>query len=382
MTPKVFRSTKFVLAARNLQRSGGRLWVSLFGIAFATFLMCIQGSLLYSFIRAASRVVDSVDADLWIISKGTPTFDYVSSIPERYAELALGVEGVHDAGRGIAGWSPIQRPNGNKTLVMIIGVEKKYQGQLPDVVDMANAVGFADSGLVLDASDASRLGYDKFSSAVQIAGRRGYLLAETSGFASFIGSPLIFTSYVDAHQYLNMDRTQTSFIILHVSSGHDPASVRDVLRSRFRDVDVWTSSELSWRSRQFWLVQTGAGGALTTAAVLGFGIGLVLVAQAIYGITAENIEEFATMKAMGASDRDVHSVVLIQSLLCGIFGGIFGLLAVEPFSVVLRVMVSWMTVPFWMYLVVVGALAFLCILASLIAARPAVRIEPARVFRA
>lgn len=86
-------SIKARLAVRNLLRSGGRFRVSLFGIAFATFLICVQGSLLYSFTLTASRVVDSAHADLWIIGKGTPTFDYVTSIPERYAQLALGVEG-------------------------------------------------------------------------------------------------------------------------------------------------------------------------------------------------------------------------------------------------------------------------------------------------
>jgi putative ABC transport system permease protein len=373
---------KLVLAARNLQRSGGRVWVSLFGIAFATFLMCIQGSLLYSFVRAASRVVDSIDADLWIISKGTPTFDYVSPIPERYADLALGIAGIRDAGRGIAGWASIRRPDGDSNLVMVIGVEKKYQGRLPDIAKIADRSGYSDFAVVLDASDATRLGYDRSLREVQISGRRGYYLAETNGFASFIGSPLIFTSYVDAHQYLRLERTQASFIALHVVPGYRPAVVRDALRSRFPDVDVWTSSELSWRSRLFWLAQTGAGGALTVAAVLGFGIGLVLVAQAIYGITAENIDEFATMKAMGASDRDVHTVVLVQSFICGIVGGVFGLSGVEPFTTLLRVMVSWISVPLWMYLVVVGALALLCVLASLIAARPALQVEPARVFRA
>src|SRR5262249_33444414 len=99
-----FNSMKAALAVRNLRRSGGRLWVSLFGIAFATLLMAVQGSLLHSFTRAASQIVDAVDADLWIVGKGTPTFDYVSPIPERYAFLALGVDGVRDAGRGIAGW--------------------------------------------------------------------------------------------------------------------------------------------------------------------------------------------------------------------------------------------------------------------------------------
>ena len=375
-------SMKAVLAVRNLRRSGGRLWVSLFGIAFATFLMGVQGSLLHSFTRAASRVVDSVDADLWIVGKGTPTFDYVSPIPERYAFLALGIDGVRDAGRGIAGWAPIQRPNGDRTLVMLIGVESGYRGRLPVVADVAAARGLSDSALVIDATDAGTLGFDGTLQTAQIASRRGYFVGETSGFASFLGSPLVFSDYIDAHRFLRMERTQASFILLHVASGSDPTAVRDVLRSRLTDVDIWTTNEFSWQSRIFWLVQTGAGGALTVAAVLGFGIGLVLVAQTIYSITAENIEEYATMKAMGASNGDVQIVVLLQSLICGILGGLFGLLIIEPFAALLRFMVRWMSVPYWMYFVVAGALTLLCVLASLIAARPAVRVDPGRVFRA
>jgi putative ABC transport system permease protein len=377
-----FKSMKVALAVRNLRRSGGRLWISLFGIAFATFLMAVQGSLLYSFTRAASQIVDSADADLWIVGKGTPTFDYVSPIPERYAVLALGVDGVRDAGRGIAGWAAIERPDGDRTLVMLIGVERPYRGGLPAVADLAAAKGLSDSALVLDATDARTLGFDGTLRTAQVAARRGSLTAETKGFASFIGSPLLFAEYVDAHRFLRMERTQASFIVLHVAPGHAPAAVRDALRSRLTDVDVWQTAELSWKSRIFWLVQTGAGGALTVAAVLGFGIGLVLVAQAIYSITAENIEEYATMKAMGASKRDVQTVVLIQSLLCGVVGGLFGLVSVAPASALLRLLVTWMSVPYWAYLVVAGAVTLLCILASLIAARPAVRVDPGRVFRA
>ena len=71
----LFGEMKFTLAVRNLLRSGGRLWVSLFGIVFATFLMGLQGSLLFSFTRAASRIVDAVSAP--------------SRCCQRYADLRL-----------------------------------------------------------------------------------------------------------------------------------------------------------------------------------------------------------------------------------------------------------------------------------------------------
>jgi putative ABC transport system permease protein len=375
-------SMRATLAVRNLLRSGGRFWVSLFGIAFATFLMCVQGSLLYSFTLTASRVVDSVRADLWIIGKGTPTFDYVTSIPERYAQYALGIEGVLDAGRGASGWAPIERPNGDRTLVMIIGVEERYRGELPPVRELAAASGLSDSAIVVDETDAITIGFDGRVQGAQIGFQRSHLFAKTRGFASFIGTPLVFSDYTDVRRFLRLEQTQTSFVVLNVKPGQDVRNVRDALRSRFSDVDVWTQAELSTRSRLFWLIQTGAGAALLLAAILGFGIGLVLVAQTIYSITAENVEEFATMKAMGASRFDVQLVVLVQSIICGIFGGTLGLLVVEPYVRASRSIVTWLAVPWWMYFLVSAALLLLCVLASLIAVRPAVSVDPGRVFRA
>lgn len=376
-----FGRMKFALALRNLLHSGARLWVSLFGIAFATFLMGFQGSLLYSFTLAASRIVDAVAADLVILGKGTPTFEYVSSIPERYATLALGVDGVSDAGRGIVGWAPIQRPNGDHTLIALVGIERRFRGELPDVFDLAAAKGRSDWALAIDATDAKVLQYAD-THAVQIGSHRGYFVAEVNGFSSFIGSPYIFADYVDAHNYLNLESTQVSLLLLRVAPGHDPIAVRDALRARLPDIDVWTRSELAWKSRLFWLVQTGAGAALSLAAILGFFIGLVVVVQTIYSITAENVEEYATMKAIGASNGDVRTVVLIQSFVCGVLGGCVGLLLIRPFAALVRPAVTWITVPGWIYAVVGVAIALLCAAASLIAARPAVAIDPGRVFRA
>jgi putative ABC transport system permease protein len=373
---------KAILALRNLLRSGGRLWVSLFGIVFATFLMGLQSSLLYSFTLAASRIIDAVDADLLIVGKGTPTFDYVSPVPERYAFLALGIAGVADAGRGIAGWAPIERPNGERTLTFVIGVEDGFRGSLPAVLAIAAAHGLSDSAVVIDATDAPTLQFADAPRLVQLAAQRAQLISMTEGFSSFLGSPYIFTEYTDARRYLRLERTQVSFLMLRVAPGLDPIAIRDLLRARFADVDVWTKAEFSTKSRRFWLIQTGAGGALTLAALLGFCIGLVVVAQTIYSITAENIEEYATLKAMGASNADIRTVVLIQSLVCGVVGGAAGLLAVRPFAALMRPVVTWITVPVWTYAMVAVALVLLCVLASLIAARPAINVDPGRVFRA
>jgi len=86
------------------------------------------------------------------------------------------------------------------------------------------------------------------------------------------------------------------------------------LGKRLPEVDVLTRDEFARKSRTYWTIKTGAGGAILTAAVLGFLIGLVVVSQTIYANTMENIEEYATLKALGAPKSLVARIVLTQGL--------------------------------------------------------------------
>jgi putative ABC transport system permease protein len=375
-------SKRALLAYRNLRRAGGRWWVSLFGIFFATFLMSIQGSLLYGFAAAASRTVDAVDADIWMVAKGTPAFEFVSQIPERYADLALGIDGVSATGRGVASWAPFQRSDGERTYVLAVGIEDAFRGRIPSLTMRAAAIGVADSAVEIDESDAHTLHYQKGVAHVQISNQRAFLIGTTTGFSTFLGPPLVMGRYTDVRRYVRYDRPDVGMVLVRVGAGADPAVVRNRLRQRFEDVDVWTAAEFSSRSRIYWLVQTGAGAALSLAAVLGFAIGLVIVAQTMYALTAENIEEFATLRTFGASDADIRSIVMTQSLICGTIGGSAGLVLVKPFTDLARSSITWMFVPSWMYALIPVLVLLLCIGAALIAVRPALTIDPGRVFRA
>jgi putative ABC transport system permease protein len=369
-------------AFKNLIRARGHLLISMLGIAFAAFLMAIQGSLLYGFTLAASRIVDAIDADIVMVAPGIPTFEYVAPIEERLVYLARGVPGVASTGRGYAGWASFQKVSGDRTLVFCVGIDRDFRGRAPDMPGETVALGGFVTPVVTDLSDRHITGAGAEPVRVSIGGRRADLVQETKGFASFLGSPFVFGDLEDIRRFLRYDRTALSFVTVRAEPGADPIAVRDALRERFPNVDVLTRHELSSRSRSYWLMQTGAGGALMLAALLGFLIGVSVVAQTIYSLTVASVDEYATLKAMGASNRYVMSIVLLQSLLCGALGAAIGLALVGPFAVLGRNIVAWLTVPGWMYGLVVVAVALLCTLAALIAARPALSAEPARVFRA
>jgi putative ABC transport system permease protein len=370
-------------ALRNLSAGKGKLVASVLGVAFAAFLMAVQGGLLVGFTLAASRAADAVNADIWIVPKGVPAFDFVSALPGRYADIALGAPGVTETGLGVAGWTPFSKPDGDRTVVQIIGVDRRFRGSLPDVPKAGYLVAVADSPVVIDHTEAGSLGVTEHAvDRVEARLHRAAVVEQVSGFSSFLGPPLLFASYYDAASFLDMPPDYAAFILVRVNSEAEVPIAKDWLRSRFSNADIWTKAEFSTRSRLFWLIKTGAGGALTLAAVLGFAIGLVVVGQTVYGLTTDAIEEYATLRALGASEEYIRQIVQTQSLTCGVVGGLLGLILVPPFKMLALNLVTWLVVPGWIYVVVVAALFLMCTLAARIGVQPAIATDPARVFRA
>jgi putative ABC transport system permease protein len=174
---------------------------------------------------------------------------------------------------------------------------------------------------------------------------------------------------------------EAMYVLLRIDRGYSTSEVQQNLRQRLPEVDVLTRDEFARKSRTYWTIKTGAGGAILTAALLGFLIGLVVVSQTIYANTMENIEEYATLKALGASQAFVARIVLTQALICGAVGSILGLLAVPSIGYA-KSLIPWIYTPWWLLLVMVVPSLAMCALASIASVRSALTVEPGRVFRA
>src|ERR1700689_357322 len=123
---------------------------------------------------------------------------------------------------------------------------------------------------------------------------------------------------------------ETMFILVKVQPGSAIPTGERELQARFPMVDVSTQKEFSHRARLYWTSQTGAGGAISAAALMGFIIGLTLVSQAIYSTTMENIEEFATLKALGATSAYIVRVIVAQAIMAALAGYFLGVLLTIP----------------------------------------------------
>lgn len=369
------------LAWRNLSHNRLRFVVTLIGIAFATFLMVFQGSLFTGFVCASSKVIEASDAELWIVPRGVSCVEFGAPLPQRFRDLAQGVPGVARVERLAAGYVTYQKPSGLREAVFLLGVEPGNARVPTPFLNGASGAVLSET-LLVDKSNAAKLEAGSGAVEVEINRQRARVGGVIEGFGSFLGAPYVFTGYTDATRYLGLGAEETMFLLAHSAPETEVETVRRALQARLTEADVLTRVEFARRSQFFWVVKTGAGGALLTAGLLGFIVGLVIVSQNIYATTLENLEEFATLKAIGAPAAYVRGVVLNQALISGVAGATLGLLATFPLVKLTLRFISWVYTPWWLPLGVIVVSLLMCMLASLVSVKKVIALEPGRVFRA
>ena len=369
------------LALRNLLHDPTRFVVTSLGVAFAVFLMIFQGSLLIGFFRAAAKVIDATDSDLWIAPRGVVCFDFAATLDSRFREIAQGISGVESVNPISVTFVGYQVPDGQHRTVVLIGADPKVglRFPLPYLPDSGGAL--EPESILVDETNVQELEIDTVPSAVEINGRRAHIAGIVHGFSSFLGSPYVFASYEDAARYSRLGRQTAAYLTVRVARGYDVAAVKDKLALELPEVDVWTQVQFEHRSQWYWLGKTGAGAAILTAAVLAFLIGLILVSQTIYATTMEHLEEFATLKALGASKRFTAKIVLTQAFVFCAAGGVVGVGCAIPVVKLAQSAVAWIYTPLWLVPVVLLPSLLMCMLASITSIRTALSVEPAKVFR-
>ena len=148
-----------------------------------------------------------------------------------------------------------------------------------------------------------------------------------------------------------------------------------------RGVDVYTRTEWSWKTRRYWSIQTGLGLGIGVTVLLGFLVGTAIVGQTIYASTMEHLREYGTLKAMGATNRELAGIILEQSLLSGAFGYVAGVVVTVLTLPIYNRLQLAMVIPGWLYIVMIGLTFTMCTISSLVAVRRAMRVDPVVVFR-
>lgn len=372
------------LAWKSMLVDRSKLLTSLLGVTFAVVLVNLQGGLLLGLIQKASLLVDYGQAEIWVGHRHMHNVDMGSFIPERWLQRVRSVEGVERAEPYIVMFGQATTPSGQFENVVVVGCEPaSLLGNAWIMAEGSSAAIRHPDGVFIDACDAARLGECRIGDVRSINGHRAKVVGMTHGIVGFTTNPYVFTTLERARtKYATgVPPGQCSYFLVRTRPGTDVADVVRRIRERVPELDVHDRRTYGLMCMEYWLTRTGIGISFGLAALLGLLVGLAVVAQTLYASVTERLKEFATLKALGATDRCVGRFLLAQALGTALLGAAFGIVS----AVVLGRAIASPRAPVILTLPVAALSVLLVVVVCLLAASlPYVRIrrlDPASVLR-
>ena len=369
------------LAFRNLFQDRLRLIATVVGIGFSMVLVIIQMGLYVSFEEMVTVMIDHASADLWIVSRGSKSFEDPSLLDERERFRALSIHGVVEAVPMVAGVARWRAPSGATSPIFIVGADRREDGILPwNLVEGSLESLEIPGAVAIDQSYFDRLETSRIGESAEINDQTVKVLEITHGIRSFTTMPYVFVAPGQARSLTGTPPNKASYFIVRLAQGVNATDIRDQLRTRLTDADVLTPAEFGQRSRTFWVSGTGAGAALLMGSLLALIVGTVIVAQTLYSSTKDHLYEFATLRAIGSSSGYIIEVIIIQALLSAVIG--FGLAAGIGSIVVWATAETALPVVMTpaMILIVLMVTILMSVLSAALAIMKVMRIDPVLVF--
>ncbi|MDX2288519.1 MAG: FtsX-like permease family protein [Hyphomicrobiaceae bacterium] len=370
------------LAYRNLFHDKLSLVVTLIGIVFSVVLLAFQSGIYLGIERTIAAIIDRTDGELWILPIGTKSVDDPSLLPGREQYGAMSVPGVKHTEVLVMGFSRWRKQNGGATTVLLVGSDlTNPAGFQPwNVIDGSVGQLAAPKFVAVDKTYFRDLDVKGMGEPAEINGHSVVVGAVTKGIRSFTTMPYVFTTLGRAQSMLNSQREQASYVLVKLEDGADVDAVRQALREKLPDAEVLKREEFRARSINYWLFHTAAGSGLIAGTALALIVGIVIVAQTLYASTKDHLNEFATLRALGASSGYIVRVILLQALISAFVGYAFGMaLTMSIFKLAEGTTLNVVMTPGLAVLLLVVTVA-MCTVAAVSAIFKVIRIDPASVF--
>ena len=374
-------SLALTLASRNLFHDLLRFVATMVGIVFSVVLVMVQMGLFLGFGHMVTTMIDHASTDLWIVPKGAKCFEDPSLLDLKLRNKVATLDGVATVVPLVIGFSDWRQDSGEMTPVFIVGADLRDRVLEPWNVTDGNVQNLSQGySVAVDSSYFDRLGVTGVGSTAEIRGKKVKVVALTDGIRSFTTTPYVFVDLKNARTLTGTPGDRANDLLVRLNPNADRGKVVEAIRAQVGNAEVLTTAEFRDRSRSFWLFGTGAGAALFAGALLGVIVGTVIVAQTLYSSTKDHLNEFATLRAMGSSNRYIYNVIIYQALINAVIGFLvaYGIGAVVVEATAKSALPIVITT--WLVIALAALTLVMCVTSALGAIFRVVRIDPATVF--
>jgi putative ABC transport system permease protein len=381
----------FRYALRNLLQNKMRLVMSLGGVALALSLILALDAIMTGVEGRLSTYIDHSGADVFVSQAGVRNLHMVSSW------LPASVVGKVQAVPGVAAVTPIMYltstmelgPKQDQYSVYVIGLPQGATMGGPWRITRGVSIPAAGQ-TVIDRGVAEQYGLG-IGDKVNILGQKLSIAGLSDGTGNLLNSVAFISlnDFARVRGNMPMDSAASSsatmpiisFALVKVTLGASP----DAIAARIEKAvpGVTAQSREAFASQERKIVQDMATDLITIMNLVGFLVGLAVMALTVYIATLSRRGEYGILKAVGARNRYLYGTVLAQALYSVVGGFALALAFTFLLSVALPNLASTLTLQISGASLLKVGIASLVIaaLSALLPIRQIAGLDPAMVFK-
>lgn len=383
------------VALKILTGDRGKFLGLVLGLTFTSFFMAQQPALFFAILNNVNGfIADAGLADLWVMDPQVQFSRNIIPLSDTMVGRVRAVEGVGWAVPLYVGSAGIRLRDGRFQSAFLIGLDDAtliggpsamVKGKLADLDRPDGVIVNADGANGLLARPNPVDGRPPIPLAIgdvfEMNDRRAFVVGISAGGQNENGQPTVYTTYRRALTYAPSQRKMLSFILVKAKPGFDPAAVAQNVR-RWTGLAAYTEAAFEGLTTRYFIRNQPPFMVFGLSTVVAFVVGGLIAGQIFYNFTLDNLRHFGVMKAMGATNRVLRRMIMLQAFTVGAIGYGIGIGLASFFSFLMGRSGRFVPqIPVEVLLVVAVAVVALCVLASAVGLRRVIRLEPAEVFK-
>ena len=362
------------------------------GLTFASLLITQQSAIFMGIMtRTFGFLSDTSIPDVWVMDPKVQYIDDLKPLKETESLRIRGIEGVAWAVPLYKGLLKAQLPNGAFQTCIVVGLDDETLIGGPPVMLHGRLANLRHSDAIIVDSvaakgrlanvtrDGKRVPL-KIGDTMELNDHRAVVTGICEVSRTFQSQPVIYTTFSRSVAYAPPERKLMSFVMVKAKPGHDLQELCQRIR-RATGLAAYTKNDFKTLTVRYYLKYTGIPINFGITGCLGFIVGIAIAGQTFYNFTLDNIRYFGTLKAMGASNRLLLQMILLQASLVGSIGygigvGVASALGVLSGKTELSFFLPWQLLVFS-----ATAVMLICAISAVVSMRTVLRLEPAIVFK-
>lgn len=364
------------------------------GLTFASFIITQQTAIFIGVMkRTFGLITDTAQPNIWVMDRKVQFVDDTKPLKGTELLRVRGVEGVAWAVPFYKGLLKARLINGNFQLCNVLGIDdatliggppKMLSGKIEDLRQIDAVIVNREGAEGLLATPEPWSNGVKVplpvGSILEINDHRAHVVGICETVPTFQSQPVVYTTFNRATMFAPRERKLLSFVLARSAEGFSPEEVCQNIE-RVTGLAAYTSDQFIKLTIDYYMENTGIPINFGVSVLLGFIIGTAVAGQTFYNFTLDNLRYLGTFKAMGASNRLLTLMVLLQALVVGAIGWGLGIGGASLFGWLSKGSQLAFSLPWSLFFLSGISILFIVLFAAVISLWKVYRLEPAIVFR-